>query len=350
MDGWRLTDGELREWLAALLSSGKRLVAPVEEDGLTLFRAVASADAVRLDGYGNTRWSPKEALFPRTEALFSYRLEGDDVALETPPADEEEQVLFGLRPCDAAGLARLDDVFLGDAEDSLYASRRARTATVSLACESARPECFCTAVGGSPAGTDGSDLQLVSLGGDWLLRPLTEQGTALAAAASAGWTPAAEEDWARADEQRLAVEESIGRAALPAGWAGVLEGAFEHPLWELLGERCLGCGICAYVCPSCSCFDVGDEGNAFCGARCRLWDSCTFAQFTLHASGHNPRSTQPARYRQRVLHKFAYFPLEHEGRFMCVGCGRCLKLCPVGLDISRSVELVAAGAAGDGGA
>ena len=348
MDGWLLSDGDLRGWLAALLSSGRRLVAPVDEDGLTVFRAVASAEAVSLDGYGTSRWSPKEALFPSTEALFSYRLEGNDVALETPPASEEEQVLFAVRPCDAAGLARLDEMFLADGEDSLYASRRARTATVSLACESARPECFCTAVGGSPAGADGSDLQLVSLGEEWLLRALTEKGAALAGAASERWTPASDEALARAEEQRLAVEASIGGGAVPGEWASVLEGAFEHPLWEQLGERCLGCGICAYVCPSCSCFDVGDEGSAFCGTRCRIWDSCTFAQFTRHASGHNPRSTQPARYRQRVLHKFSYFPLEHEGRFMCVGCGRCLKLCPVGLDIRHSVELVATDAARSG--
>lgn len=343
--GWRLTEVEWREWLGALLRGGKQLVAPVEEDGLLLFRAVSSAADVSLDGYGNTRWSPKEFLFPSTEALFSYRFEGDDVELDAPPQDERERVLFGLRPCDAAGLRRLDDVFLDDEDDPFYARRRAGTAIVSLACDAARPECFCTAVGGSPAGIEGSDLQLVPLEGSWLVRALTPKGTELVAASSSGWTPASPADWARAEEQRLAVEQSIGRDAISAEWAGVLEGAFDHPLWETLGERCLSCGICAYVCPSCSCFDVADDGNAFCGTRCRFWDSCTFAGFTKHASGHNPRPTQPSRYRQRVLHKFAYFPLEHEGRFMCVGCGRCLRLCPVGIDIRQAVERAVAVAA-----
>jgi len=342
MDGWLLSEEELREWLGALLRDGKRLVAPVEEEALSLFRPVASAADVSLD-YGNTRWSPKEFLFPSTEALFSYRFLGDEVTLDDAPADVGEQVLFGLRPCDAAGLARLDDVFLRDGSDPVYASRRHGTALVSLACERARPECFCTAVGGSPAGTEGSDLQLVPLSpGSWLVRALTAAGTELVAGSSRDWTPAAAEDWAQAEEQRRAVEEEIGRDPLPAEWAAVLEGSFDQPLWEALGERCLGCGICAYVCPSCSCFDVGDEGNAFCGTRCRTWDSCSFPRFTLHASGHNPRPTRASRYRQRVLHKFAYFPLEHEGRLMCVGCGRCLKLCPVGLDIRRAVESAAA--------
>ena len=348
-EGWRVGEEEWREWLGTLLRSGSRLVAPVEEDGLSLFRAVSSAAEVSLRGYGNTRWSPKEFLFPATEALFSYRLLGDEVELGAPPADGGEQVLFGLRPCDAAGLARLDEIFLEDGEDPSYAARRDRTAIVSLACDTARPECFCTAVGGSPAGTEGSDLQLLPLDGAWLLRALTPKGAQLVPASAAGWTPASAADWRRAEELRLAVEESIERDPLSPEWAPVLEGAFAQPLWEELGQRCVGCGVCAYVCPSCSCFDVKDEGDAFCGARCRLWDSCTLPQFTRHASGHDPRPTRPSRYRQRVLHKFAYFPLQHGGRLMCVGCGRCVRLCPVGIDIRESVERAfSAGASGEG--
>ena len=110
----------------------------------------------------------------------------------------------------------------------------------------------------------------------------------------------------------------------------------------------MGCSICNYLCPSCSCFDVQDRGTAACGERCRSWDSCTFALFTRHASGHNPRPTQPSRYRQRVLHKFAYFPLSNQGRLMCVGCGRCARHCPVGLSIQDSVQQVLAAAAPEG--
>lgn len=349
MQGWRLTEGECRGWLEDLLRNVKRIIAPVEEEGLLLFRPVASVAEIPLAKYGNTRWSPKEFLFPRTESLFSYRFLGDEVSLEDRALDEGEQVLFGLRPCDAAGLVRLDEVFLGEEEDPFYAQRRKLTTTVSLACDRARAECFCTAVGGSPAGTEGSDLQLVPLAGAWLLRALTPKGEELVAASAANWTPASAKDWAKAEEQKLAVEQDIRRDPLLGEWATVLEGSFDHPIWETVGQRCLGCGICAYVCPSCSCFDVNDEGNTWCGVRCRSWDSCTFAQFTRHASGHNPRPTQPSRYRQRVLHKFAYFPLQHRERSMCVGCGRCVKLCPVGIDIHQSVErAVSAGTSGEG--
>jgi len=336
--GWRLTDAERREWLERLLASGRRVIAPTHDGELLLFRPIASPDEAVLD-YGNTRWSPKEHLFPRSEELFSYRLTADEVKLEQRAPEAVEQVLFGLRPCDAAGLARLDSIFLDGDADAAYAERRSRTFTVSLACETSRPECFCTAVGGSPSGTDGSDLQLVRLDGIWLLRALTDKGVQLVETASAPWEQATDEDWATAKERQRAVEAEISQTPLAAEWAGVLEGAFGHPLWAAVGEHCLGCGVCAYVCPSCSCFEVDDNGSAFCGTRCRLWDSCGFASFTKHASGHNPRPDQPSRYRQRVLHKFAYYPLEH-GSFMCVGCGRCTVLCPVGLDIQQTVRRV----------
>lgn len=333
MDSWHLSDEQLRAWLASLLAGGRRVVAPVEDGKLLLFRTVNSADEIRLEPRGRTRWSAKEFLLPATETLFSYRFDGDQVVLEEA-AQAQEQVLVGLRPCDAAGMVRLDDLLLAD---ELYARRRERTLIVSVACAGAEPACFCTAVGGSPAGTEASDLQLIPLGGAWLVRRLTERGATLVGTDSQGWPAATEEDLAAAQEQVRAVEESIGAEQLPLERATALAEHFDAPGWPALGERCLGCGVCVYVCPSCGCFDVTDAGNAFCGTRCRSWDSCGFAQFTKHAAGYNPRPAQPARYRQRVLHKFAWFPLAH-GRFMCVGCGRCVELCPVGLDIRQSIE------------
>lgn len=334
MDGWRLSDVQVREWLASLLTDGRRAVAPVEEDELVLFREIGSADEIRLVPRGRTRWSAKEFLLPATETLFSYRYDGDLVQIEEPP-QAPEQVLVGLRPCDAAGATRLDEML---AADEVYARRRARTVIVSVACAGAGPACFCTAVGGSPAGTEGSDLQLVPLGGVWLLRPLTERGATLVSGGRKGWPAAAEEDWAAAEDQRRAVEDSIAAEPLPPDRAAALAETFGAAAWPALGERCLGCGLCVYVCPSCGCFDITDDGDVFCGTRCRSWDSCGFAQFTRHATGYNPRPEQPARYRQRVLHKFAWFPLEH-GSFMCVGCGRCVELCPVGLDIRQALEV-----------
>ena len=339
--GWRLRTKELREWLGRLLQDGKRVIAPVERDGLRLFRPVTSADEVDLDP-GKTRWSPKEFLFPRTEPLYSYTLRPDGPQLHDPPLTEQEQVLVGVRCCDAAGLVRLDQVFLeGKVQDPLYARRRASTTIVAFACHEAQPECFCTAVGGSPMGTEGVDLLVVPFGAYWLVRPVTVKGRALAAAE---WTPSSPHHWSLAEEQAERVAEKIARSPVAEDRAAVLEGNFDSPVWHEVAERCLSCSICAYVCPSCSCFDVHHEGNAWGGREIRCWDACTYAQFTLHASGHNPRGGPDARYRQRALHKFAYLSPGDDDVIRCVGCGRCIALCPVGIDIHDAVRRVAAAA------
>jgi formate hydrogenlyase subunit 6/NADH:ubiquinone oxidoreductase subunit I len=103
--------------------------------------------------------------------------------------------------------------------------------------------------------------------------------------------------------------------------------------------RCLGCGACAYVCPTCACFDIQDEGTGNKGTRVRCWDSCAFSLFTLHTSGHNPREEQTERWRQRILHKFLYMP-ERQQVYGCVGCGRCSRGCPVDMNILEHLKKI----------
>jgi ferredoxin len=122
--------------------------------------------------------------------------------------------------------------------------------------------------------------------------------------------------------------------------------AFEDEAWHAETLPCLGCGICAYTCPSCHCFDLVEEGGPTCGTRLKVWDCCAFSNFTVHASGHNPRSDQAARYRQRLLHKLAYFP-QKWGPPMCVGCGRCVEHCPVSMDIYEVAHAVLKHAGGE---
>ncbi len=108
-----------------------------------------------------------------------------------------------------------------------------------------------------------------------------------------------------------------------------LDGNFDSDYWDEISLRCLGCGACSYLCPTCHCFDIVDETTWKGGERRRNWDCCSFGLFTKHASGHNPRAEQAARCRQRVMHKFKYFP-ERFGTLACVGCGRCVRACGVG--------------------
>jgi ferredoxin len=338
---WRLSEDQLRGWLETLIGDGCTVVAPAEEDGVLLFRSIPSADRAVLSPSGKTRWSPKEFLFPRSETLYTFAVNAGSVRLSDPPKEEARQVLIGVRPCDTAGLAILDDTFLGDVPDSIYGHRRERTTIVSAACAAAGSECFCTAVGGSPVGTIGSDVQIVLLDDGWLLRSITEKGVALVESASGEWTPAPAKDMKDVETLGTRVAAQIEHSPILKEWGELLEKGFDHPAWEQAAERCLSCSTCAYVCPSCSCFDMNHEGNAWCGSQCRSWDACTYAVFTRHASGHNPRSTRADRYRQRILHKFA-FTREEQDTFRCVGCGRCIALCPTGVDIVEAVRTVVA--------
>jgi ferredoxin len=123
-------------------------------------------------------------------------------------------------------------------------------------------------------------------------------------------------------------EPSIDRRAIQR----FLADGFESPEWPAVSLRCLGCGACAYTCPTCHCFDIVDEGVAGSGIRARNWDACQFPMFTMHASGHNPRSGQAQRQRQRIFHKFKIYP-DKFGEILCTGCGNCTRNCPVSLGV-----------------
>ena len=112
--------------------------------------------------------------------------------------------------------------------------------------------------------------------------------------------------------------------------------SFESDFWVETAMKCLGCGACSYLCPTCHCFDIVDESTWNHGTRRRNWDCCSYAMFTRHASGHNPRPDQASRCRQRVMHKFKYFP-DRFGRVACVGCGRCIRGCGVGRNITETL-------------
>ncbi len=285
-------------------------------------------------GPGPTRRTAKEIFFPRTEALFTFHEADGKPRLEPAKVDDGPLVVFGLRPCDARALCLLDPVFEDPLwPDRLYGGRRARAILVGMACSQPSRACFCTSVGGDPAGEEGLDVILVALDDAYLARATTDRGAEWLE--GLGFSPAPPE--AEAAAARVAETARRALAAVPAdGLKERLDGRFEHPVWDRLHERCLGCAACTYLCPTCHCFDIVDEGGPGEGVRLRNWDSCMFALFTLHASGHNPRMTGKERMRQRIMHKFNYYP-ERQGRPACVGCGRCVEICPVNLDLRQVI-------------
>jgi ferredoxin len=283
--------------------------------------------------------SSKELLFPQCETLFTFELHTGDVTLEEPPIEEERMVLFGLPPCEARSIVLLQKAFASDEfQDPYYLHRKANAVIIGKSCEHPLSTCFCSSVGGSPFGTDGVDLLLQDLGEKYFLQVLTATGEALVDELP-GYEEATQADVNAAKRIATAVEASFKTRLELQGVEKKLEQMFEDPLWDVIYQKCVGCGVCTYLCPTCYCFDIVDEAQGSIGKRIRIWDSCQFSLFTLQGSGENPRPTGKERMRQRIMHKFNYYPLNHGG-IACVGCGRCIRECPVNLDIREILNII----------
>ncbi|MBP1640158.1 MAG: asrA [Bacteroidetes bacterium] len=322
----------LQRWLNVLIDTQKHLYAPVNKGAKVDFGRVASADEIVFDHIQTTQ-SAKSVAFPRTDVLFSYEKEKGKVQLENADLTAyPETVVFGLHPCDAAGFNPLGAIFNWDYKDELYNARMERTVVITLACTKADEYCFCTSVNGGPGNTVGSDIQLTPVKDGFLAEILTEKGEALVKADEAAF----EADRGDVKEKYLVkLPEKFDIKTVQEK----LQTAFESPIWKAQSQRCIGCGACAYVCPTCACFDIQEDAHGTKGKRLRCWDSCGFALFTLHTSGHNPRQTQAQRWRQRLLHKFSYMPDRLSVRG-CTGCGRCSRACPVDMNIAEHLRSI----------
>lgn len=321
-----LSQAALKRMVAEWLAASKRVGGPVRCGTKVLYRALESSDELELAPTPpRPANSIKGFLFPRHERLFRYELRGREIRLEEDDGAVPEQIVIAARPCDAAALPILDHVFNWDYHDEFYNRRRAATTVVSLACTAFDENCFCTSVGLAPDDPSGSDAMLHEVaGGNFEVRCFTEKGRALFGNFMPGGVLHAPVPEKKFDPQQV---------------AGFLGRNFESPLWAAHSLACLGCGACAHTCPTCHCFDIVDEGNAAGGARVKNWDSCQFANFTAHASGHNPRSNQGQRQRQRIYHKFRMYP-EKFGAILCTGCGNCARNCPAGLGVLPLVEAI----------
>jgi len=315
------------------LIKNHEVIAPRDE---LSYGKVSSASEVYL-GQGKPAKSLKEFFFPEREVLFEYQLQDQEVKLIPPPSPAgATRVIFGARPCDAAALVILDKVFAGDYLDSSYLRRRESTLIISLACEQPAKSCFCTSLGGSPVGTEGSDLLLTPLSDVYHVQVITERGGALVEEYGQFFQ---EDDERRERERSLVEAELRARVTKKVDVEGLSEALeFDSPVWETLTQQCVDCGVCTFLCPTCHCFDIQDEGNPDGGARVRLWDSCAFREFTKMNVA-QPRPTHYRRYRQRIMHKFRYY-VENFGRTLCVGCGRCIAHCPVGVDLTEVLNRV----------
>jgi ferredoxin len=327
--------------IASVIHGGARFVAPSVEARQVVYKAIASEMDLAED-YILPRNSFKEFLFPQTEVIAEFRFSGGSVDLEGRGPEAVETVVFGARPCEAASTAALRSVFTWDHIDGFYTAREDNVTVIAAACTKGDSECFCTTVGVAPDSTAGSDILLREIvEGGYLAEAVTERGRAFMER-----HPAVFKDGpaAGATPREIFVPGRVEGVQLPglAGLAVLAErlsgrDAFEGAAWAELSRKCIGCGACTFVCPTCHCFDITDEADAFEGERRKNWDSCQFDHFTLHSSGHNPRETQWKRWRNRFMCKFHIYPRKFSSKG-CVGCGRCVRVCPVGLDIRDAME------------
>jgi ferredoxin len=335
----------LAPFLEAVAEASK-LFAPVADPAAgAVFAQVPAAGNVVFSPT-TTRLSVKSVFFPQREVLLSFK----GSAFDAVPAVDCNLVVFGVRPCDARAMTWMDGVFGGGGrEDPYFVERRRGAVVVACACDEPCATCFCTSVGGSPYGSEGADVLASPAGGtaaaasgagpaasDLLLEPVTEKGTAFLVQHASFLRPATTAE-AEAREERARVGEARMKRLDFSGVKEKMDAGFGSPAWEAITRSCLGCGACTYVCPTCHCFDITDESRGERGVRIRTWDACQYAAFTLHASGHNPRADKRARMRQRLMHKYSYAP-ETAGAVFCSGCGRCVRACPVNLDIREMLS------------
>jgi len=321
------------------LARSHRLVGPVAhpEQGYAFEYLDDRWRDLVLD-YPPSQYPPKSILFPRQETLLAYSLD------EMPPRVEASitvgpTAIFGIHACDLHGIRCLDKVFADGIPDPYYQARRAAALLIGVAC---RPddECFCGSMGTSQPPEDGFDLFLTELDTAWLVQVGSEKGAA-ALAENAEIRPATAEEIRRGQERMAArVREQKGIRIKVEHLPLLFGGEYHDPIWDELGERCISCGECNFVCPTCYCFDVADEpdpaGSAG-GRRVRIWDACQRPDFAAVAGGKNYRDTAAQRNRHRFYRKFLYPVLKYKKSF-CVGCGRCVRSCPVDIQIVETVN------------
>jgi ferredoxin len=320
------------------------------QDGGT-YRLERRSDEARF-GYAVGPHSWKQFLFPPRVRLWQARRNGDSsLAVEEEPTDETSLAFFGVRSCDLHAIATQDRIFIGGRfVDRDYAARRDGAFVVAANCFEPGGTCFCVSMGTGPRAEAGYDLALTEiLEGEHRL--LVEVGTARGAAALAELParPAEQADLDAAERAVAGAAARMGRAMEAGDLRELLADNLEHPRWDDVADRCLTCGNCVLVCPTCFCSTVEDHTDLAGeqAERWRTWDTC-FSVDHSYIHGGSVRPDDRSRYRQWMTHKLGTWH-DQFGTSGCVGCGRCVTWCPVGIDITEEVAAIRATPGGNDG-
>lgn len=333
------------EWLKTLegLRDSYRILVPVKEENFYTFRPLE--DNIDPDfHFRNTRLSPKSLVYPQSERMLEYSIDPEDPdtnILKEVPKDYQIQAIVGIRPCDVHAFEIVKINFDNpEFRDPWWVKRFESTILVGMGCNEPCSTCFCTSVGGGPFREEGLDVLLFDMDEKFLAKAITERGEAFLKKVTGG-KKATKAAMKEAEKLKASANEKM-TSPVPIDRLSekVVNELFDAPFWDEVAFACLNCGVCTYLCPTCWCFDIQDELSRIQGDRMRNWDSCMFPLFTLHGSGHNPRDKKFQRVRQRFMHKLKYYVDKYNNGVQCSGCGRCVRNCPVNIDIRHVAELM----------
>ncbi|MDX1594668.1 MAG: 4Fe-4S dicluster domain-containing protein [Gammaproteobacteria bacterium] len=363
-----LTRDRLDELLLLLREEGYRVLGPTVRDGAVVHREIAGSAELpagwrddqapgryrlhhdggrELFGYVIAAQGWKAELFPPERTLFTAVHERGRLRFVPAPLDDDRRALLGVRPCELRAIEVQDAVLRdGPYPDEAYASRRGNLFTIVVNCTRAAGTCFCTSQRSGPRATGGFDLALTELVDDGPHRFAVEAGSPAGEAVleRLGLADATGADHRSVDDGCARAAAQIKRRLTSAGLPEALMANLEHPRWDEVAGRCLNCGNCTQVCPTCFCTAVEDRPDlsADRATRTRRWDSC-FNPAHSYVAGGVIRNNTRSRYRQWLTHKLATWH-DQFGHSGCVGCGRCITWCPVGIDITEEANAVRQGA------
>jgi sulfhydrogenase subunit beta (sulfur reductase) len=354
----------LEHLFEALVRRGYRLIGPAVRDGAITLEELGSTSALprgwadrqeggsyrlqtRSDGaffgFGNGPHSLKKFLHPALIRLWSAGPDEHGFRLTEETGASTDFAFVGVRSCDLHAVDILDRVFLrGQYVDPGYRTRRERIFIVAVDCSRPGGTCFCASMGTGPAAVSGFDLALTEVMERgrhfFVVRAGSERGADLVD--SVPHRPAEPEDAAAARRVVDAARDRMGRTMDAADLPGLLSRSYESPRWEEVALRCLTCGNCTMVCPTCFCTTLIDTVNlkGDRAERWRRWDSCFSMDFS-YIHGGNIRSSAMSRYRQWLTHKVGTW-VDQFGVSGCVGCGRCITWCPVAIDITEELRAI----------
>ena len=311
-----------------------------EQDAAT-YRLTRRDDSA-LFGFAVGPHSWKKYLFPPETLLWKARRVSDGFEVKEPAPNGGPFAFLGVRGCELAAIQVQDRVFLGSHPDPTYSERRSGAFIIAVNCSSPAGTCFCVSMETGPRAGPGFDLSLTEIiEADRHLFTVdvgSERGDELLSEIPHG--PATTEVERAAEEVIERAAASMGRSMDTGGIKELLYSNREHPRWDNVAQRCLACTNCTLVCPTCFCSTVEDTTDLTgdTAERWRSWDSCFTLDFS-ELGGNNVRSTTRGRYRQWMTHKLATW-IDQFGTSGCVGCGRCITWCPVGIDITEEVAAI----------